>query len=209
MNEPVKLIPSFFVIRPQLVSGGCLALVVFITVLLFVNFLLNGILFSRFWPSFGLALATLALGIVTVRRGFVKTQKKRQLVFASIVLSIGALTMAPIFFTQGIQHALTYANFYFVKDAYLQKVAMVERAEAPRFITFRWDSFHEEFLIFDESDGLDNGDGVKSRDWWLRAKEQQYRLAVCDWSSMKVAEHFYRVSFNCEYPYSGSSIPLL
>jgi hypothetical protein len=84
---------------------------------------------------------------------------------------------------------------------------MVERTEEPRFITFRWDSFNQELLIFDESNELDNGDGVKSKDWWRRAKEKEHELAVCDWSSTKVAEHFYRVGVHCETPYSGSPIP--
>jgi hypothetical protein len=161
-----------------------------------------------------LAIVRIGFGCVFVRhrdgkRGFSKVQKKRWFVFASIVFSVGAMMATPWFFTRGIQHALNYANFYFVKDAYLRQVAMVKRTEGPRFIVFRWKDFNEQFLIFDESDELDKGNGGKSRDWWLRAKEQQYRLAVCDWSSTNVAKHFYRVIFSCEYPYDGSTIPPL
>ena len=120
MSTAKKLIASFLTHRSQLISGGCLALVVFITLLLFVNLLLNGILFSKFWSSFGLALTVLALGTVTVRRGFFKVQNKRRFGFVSIILSIGSMVAAPLFFSRVIQHALTYANFYFMKDAYLQ-----------------------------------------------------------------------------------------
>lgn len=207
MNHSRKLMSNYFAFRHQLLSAAYLALVVFITVLLFVNFVLYGITFSEFWPSLGLALTILALGIVTVRCGFSKISRKIFFVFSLIFMSIGIILLSPIFFTQKIQHALAYANFYFVQDTYLHQVSKVRRMDTPRFITFRLSSYHEEFLIFDESDGLNNGDGVKPSDWWLRAKEQQYRFSACDWSSMKVAKHFYRVGFNCEYPYSGSPIP--
>jgi hypothetical protein len=195
--------------RSQIVRGACLSLVVFVTVLAVVNFLLNGILYSHFFPLFGLSLTALALGIATVKFGFSKVQKKRLLISISIVLSIGVIAVAPLFFTRGIQDALNYANFYFVRDTYLQQVNMVKRADEPRFITFRWDSFNKELLIFDESNELDNDDGIKTREWWRRAKEKEHELAVCHWVSIKVAEHFYRVTFACEAPYSGASIPPL
>lgn len=207
MNVSNKLIPSFSEPKSQLIFVACLVLVVFVAVLLFVNLILNGIIFSNFWPSLGLALVVLMMSIMIVKRVFLNVPKKGLLVVISIVASICSIGVAPVFFTQRIQHALTYANFYFVQDAYLQQVAMVKRTDDPRFITFRWNSFNKQILIFDESDELDNKDGIKSRDWWNRAKEKEHELAVCDWSSMKIAEHFYRVSFYCESPYSGSPIP--
>lgn len=199
----------------QIVSTPVIALrhrvaigvVIFATILLFVNLIINGIVFSSFWPSFGLALAVLALGIATVRYRFARTPKNRWIVIVSVLASIGVIAAAPLFFTQGIQHALTYANFYFMRDDYLKKVAMVEKTEVPQFIAFRWDSFNKQLLIFDESDELHDADQPKSKEWWQRAKKSEPELARCMWSDMKVAEHFYRVSISCEYPYSGSPIP--
>jgi len=207
MNEPRKLILNFSAIRPQLMSGACLALVVFITVLLFFNLILHGIFFPNWWPSFGLALAVLVLGYVTLKYGFSKVLRKRWLIAASVFLSIAAMVTAPIVFITKVQHILAYGNFYFLRDAYLKEVTMVPQTDTPRFIKFKWPGIGWEWLFFDERDGFENGNGVKSREWWQRAKEKEPELAVCDWSSMKFAEHFYRVSFNCEYPYSGSPIP--
>jgi hypothetical protein len=142
---------------------------------------------------------------LTVKRVFQNIPKKIWLVIFSIFTSIGAIGLAPLFFTQRIQNSLNSANFYFVRDFYLQQVEMEKRTDAPRFILFRLNNFYKELLVYDESDEIDNK--IKSRDWWHRAREKEHELTVCDWSSTKVAEHFYRVSFFCEYPYSGSPIP--
>ena len=209
MNESRKLMSSYFAFRPQLVSAACLALIVFITVLLFVNLILNGIFYSSFLPSLGLAIAVLALGVATVNHRFFNLSRKRRFVFSSIFVSVGLIVIAPFFFTRGIQQVLNYANFYFIRDAYLQKVALVKRTDVPRFIAFKWKGFEKQLLIFDESDELNFPDRVKSKEWWMRAKEIDGELTVCYWYSIKVAEHFYRVTFYCERPYSGSSIPPL
>jgi hypothetical protein len=200
-------IASAYLCRFQVMRSASLALVVFITVSLFVNFLLNGIFDSRFWPLFGLSLATLALGSVIVKYGFSKAHHKRQLVLVAVVVSVGAIAAASLFFTRGIQQALNYANFYLIRDPYLQQVNMVKRSDEPRFVAFKWDSAIQQALIFDESDELDEPLRIKPADWWRCAKQAQYELAVCDWTRMKVAEHFYSVSFFCESPYSGTPIP--
>lgn len=207
MNETNKLVAGVIALKPQLISGGFLALVVFITVLLFVNLIFHGISFPNWWPSCGLAIAVLVVGYVALKHGFSNLSKKRWLIAASVFLSLSAMVTVPLVFFTKIQHVLAYGNFYFIRDTYLQQVAMVRPAGTPRFIKFKWPGIGWQWLFFDESDGFENGDGVKSRDWWQRAKEKEHELAVCDWSSMKVAEHFYSVSFHCEYPYSGSPIP--
>jgi len=207
-HECVKKINViFFKTRSQLMLAAYLMLVIFISVMLLVNIIINGIIYSNYWPSFWLFLFVLTLSVVIVKCGFSKISKKKLLLAISIIVSIGLIGTAPLFFTQGIQHALNYANFYFVKDTYLKQISMADRTNAPRFITFKLNGFGKQLMIFDESDELDNQEGIKSRDWWSRAKNREYELAVCDWSSIKVAEHFYRVSFFCERPYSSSPIP--
>lgn len=206
-NESKQIITSLVAFRPHLFSSAGLLLITFITVLLFLNLILQAVFVSKFWPSFALAVAVLALGITAVRQGFSKIPKKRWHIFFSTILTIGTIAAAPLFFVQGIQHSLARANFYFVRDDYLSQVDRVKRTDVPRFIIFRWNSFNQELLIFDESGELDNGSAIKSKDWWLRAKQAEYELAACHWSSMKVAEHFYRVGVSCEHPYAGSPIP--
>lgn len=184
--------------------------VIFVTVLLFVNLLLNGIFFSSFWVSFGLAMAVLALGTVTVGYGLPRIQGMGWFVAASTLASVAAIVIVPTFFVGQIQQTLTYANFYFVRDPYLQKVVAAKRTGVPLFITFKWEnSTAKSLLIYDESDELADPTRPKSKEWWQRAIESDMELATCYWSGLKVGEHFYRITFACEMPYSGSPIPKL
>lgn len=181
--------------------------IVMSTIFIAFNLILNGIVFSGFMPSFCAALALLGLGSWFVMRGFTHIKRKRWIVGSSIFFIVCAIGIAPVPFTRGMQQFLTRVNFFFIRDMYLDRISKIQRADQPLFVVFGLDGFDKELVIFDESDELDNSSTPRSKEWWMRAKGQEPELALCHWTSMKVAQHFYRVMISCEYPYTGSAIP--
>lgn len=195
-NRALLDIPIF---RPQLFFAAGISLVVFLAALLFVNLIFSAMLSSHFWLSLGLAILVLGASATIVKSGFfAKVSPKRGVIFISLLISVTAILMAHLFFISGIQSLLNFASFRHDAGGAVKVLSL------PGFIPLGWDRAHSRsLLIFDETDELDEGGHVRSQQWWQRVQEKDSGLAACDWASMKISAHFYRVTFFCDNPYSG------
>lgn len=201
-NRALLGIPIF---RPQLFFAAGISLVVFLAALLCVNLIFSAMLSSHFWLSLGLAILVLGASAVIVKSGFfAKVSPKRGVIFISLLISVTAILMAHLFFISGIQSLLNFASFKHDAGDASQRGGAVKVLSLPGFIPLGWDRAHSRtLLIFDETDELDEGGHVRSQQWWQRVQEKDSGLAACDWASMKISAHFYRVTFFCDNPYSG------
>lgn len=195
-NRALLGIPIF---RQQLFFAAGISLVVFLAALLCVNLIFSAVLSSYFWLSLGLAILVLGTSAVIVKSGFfAKVSPKRGVIFISLLISVTAILMAHLFFISGIQSLLNFASFKHAADGAVKVVSL------PGFIPFGWDRAHSRtLLIFDETDELDEGGHVRTQQWWQRVQEKDSGLGACDWASMKISAHFYRVTFFCDNPNSG------
>ena len=145
-----------------------------------------------------------------MKYGLSKPPEKRWPIFTAVFFCILLITLILRFLTGGLFHILDYADFYFIRKSYLQKVALVPQTDVPRFIVFDWKIGRDQRLYFDETDELGKPcETKKTKDWWLKVRKEDATLMTTDWGSRKVSEHFYVVQFNVYSSYSCSPIPSL
>lgn len=175
---------------------GYLLLIMFFVVLLLINLVVyaifdieNGIL------VFFVASLVLVGGGLIVTYAFRQTTGKGWVIFASVVLCIGAILLAPQIFARLPHHLLDRARFFMVRDEYLSKIEKAGHKNTPRFMRFPWGDA-DSVLVFDESGELSYPNRAKPEDWWLRAGNPS-EFTSCRWQAAEAAQHFYVVNFNC------------
>lgn len=195
-----------FTSHQYLIRDVCLVVLIFITAVLFINLVLNGIFY--FVLSIVFALIVLLLGVLILKWCFPELANKRWLIFTSLLISIAVFFIAPKLFFKDVQQMVNYANFYPMRDGYLKRIEMLDRTNEPLFVAFEWKNISsKELLIYDESNELDDPKRVMSKSWWKRAQEKETEFSSCLWWKVKVANNFFLVTFYCDQPYSGGAIP--
>lgn len=181
-----------------------------VTGLICISILFHALFVSAFWPWFAVTCTLATLVWTAAKYGLSKSLPVRCVVFITILISICVSCAVLAVLTGGARNILNYADFYFIREPYIQKVAMTTKGNTPRFISFEWKvGGSDQNLYFDESDELGKPCRPKSRDWWLRVKDKSQSLLTTAWTSRKVANHFYVVQFDVYGTYTCSLIPPL
>lgn len=195
-----------YLFRREIIFSAWFVVILFSSPIIIFNFFVNVVIDRNVWPSFLIMILLFFIWLAFVK--FIPIGIFGLWKFAPFLIFFGMLMMVilPKIFIRDIQQFLGYVNFYPLRDRYSQEVTKVGKTGAPRFIRFELSGFEKTLLIFDEADELGDKHRIKSKDWWMRARKSEGELATCSWNAAKVAQHFYRVEFHCEYPYDGENI---